>query len=210
MLLNTEQKIADDSTLAQTTFHFDLDEYWDADEIKLHLDRGGHKPSPEEGLLAPFYQDASQRLVAVELEEYNSLFVMKTEVLLGLARERGGTGLEWEQWKAHAVKVQQHGERYADPWVSGPRLFCVCWPKQFGGEMWLDMYDFSVRASARHMKTVTDRDERFPRVMQPSVPKHHLPRHTLCSGAGHDGIVILMVNTSRSQNLTQILCTGGR
>ena len=189
--------------MTQTTLHFDRREHWNL-EAYLHLDQGGHKPSPQEDLLAPFYQDASQRVLAIELHDLNSVFVMKTEVLLQLARERGDTDLEWEEWKAHAVEVQPGGG-YVGFWVSSPRLFRISWPKRWDEEMLLDVYDFSARASAQYMETVTDRNWGFSQVMQPSIQKHHLPRDVSARlGVGHGGIVFLTVNTPRSQNLTNV------
>ena len=193
----------DGQTQAQTTFHFDPDGHLDVDNICLHLDRGGNKSSPEESLLAPFYQDASQRIVTVELDQCDSIFVMKTEVLLELAREQGDANLEWEQRKAHAAEVQSSAMNFR---VSGPRLFCACWPEDQDARTRLDVYDFSARVSARHMKTATDKDGRFLRVMWPSVKKYHLlwDLSLRDSSAGHDSLAILTANIPYSQNLTKV------
>jgi len=190
--------------MTQTTFHFD---HLDVDAVRLQLDQGGYKPSPEEASLAPFYQDASQRVLAVEFYSYESAFVMKTEALLKLARERGGADLEWEQWNAHAVEVQTRGGIVL--WVSGPRVFYICRTGQANGETWMNVHDFSPRESARCVETVTNsRDGRFLRRVgwPPSVEKR-LPWHAPTiqfSDGGHDSIILLLVNDLRSPNLTKI------
>jgi len=205
VLFNTEPTPID-PTLAQTTFHFDPREHSDVNEIRLQLDQGGYKPSPEEASLAPFYQDASQRVLAVEFYMNESAFVMKAEALLKLARERGGADLEWKQWNAHAVEVQTRGGIVL--WVSGPRVFYICRTGQANGETWMNVHDFSPREFARCVETITNsRDWRLlPRVgWPPGVEKHHLRASAIrFSDSGHDSIVLLLVNVLRSPNLTEI------
>jgi len=175
--------------------------------ILLHLNQGGYKPSSEEALLAPFYQDASQRLLAVQFYPYRFSFVVKAETLLKLAREQSGANLAWEEWNAHAVKIQTRGSM--DLRVSGPRVFYICCTRGEGGGTWMNVHDFSPREFARCVEPVTDgRDGKFPRVgWQPSVEKHRLPWHAPAiefMDGGHDSIVVLMVKVSRSLNLTKI------
>ena len=95
MLLNTEQATTGDSKLTQTTFHFEPR----AGTPEILIDKGEQKASPEEDLLAPFYQDPSQRMLAMKVYKHShtSIFVVKTGVLLGLARKWGGADLEWER-----------------------------------------------------------------------------------------------------------------
>jgi len=207
VLFNTEQTPIDHPTLVQTTFHFDPREHFDVDGIRLQLDQGGYEPSPEEASLAPFYQDASQRVLVVEFYSYESAFVMKVEALLELAREQGGADLEWEQWNAHVVEIQTRGGIVL--WVSGPRVFCICRTEQANEETWMNVHDFSPREFARCVETVTNsRDGMFLRRVgwPPSVEKHHLPWHAPTiqfSDGGHDSIVLLLVNLPRSPNLTK-------
>lgn len=204
VLLNTEQTTTDSATPVQTTFHFDPQEHIDLEVMHLHLDLGAYKPSPEEDLLAPFYPDASERVLAVELYEYDFIFVMKTEVLLRLAQERGGADLQWGQWKTHAVRVQPGGRPAL--WVSGPRLFCTYWAGLGGGKTWMDVYDFSVQASARDAGIRVGGDGRVQGDVQwPSVQRC-LPwggSAVHFSNGGHDSIAFLMVNNPRFPNLTQ-------
>lgn len=191
--------------LTRTLFHFDPWEHMGLKEVCLHMEMGGHEPSPEESLLAPFFPDTSQRILAVEIRKRRTFFVMKTEVLLGLAQEWGGVALEWEQWKAHSIEVQQPRDLAVVSCVSGPRLFFT--PT---AQTWVDVYDFSPQASARHLETTTNRRGMVQRCMRPSIRKRHLPWparrpatvHFI--NGGHDSIVFLMVNVPYFQNLTRI------
>ena len=167
VLLNTDQTMTDDPTLAQTTFHFDPD-HSGANVVQLNLDEGGHEPSLEESSFAPFYQAASQRMLAIDLRRCNLVFVVKIDALLRLAEEWGGTDLQWGQWKVHTVEVQLGDRPGVAVWISGPRLFCTY---RTDG-IWQEVYDFSPRASARRMETTTDRDGVVRQlVRQPNMQK---------------------------------------
>ena len=201
MLTNTEQTTVDGSTLTQTTFHFDGRKHLDPGEEIIHIEQGGHKPSPEESLLAPFFPDPSQRILAVELHNRGSVFVIKTEVLLKLAQEWGGGVLEWEQWRTHGIEVRP-GD-VSNIWISGPRLFCMTGPERSQ----MDVYDFSPQASARHLKTTIDKDGMVQRIMLPSIRKLQLPWDIQdpwvhSASCGHDSIVFLMVNALHFPNLS--------
>ena len=207
MLFNTEQTPIDHPRLAQTTFHFDPREHFDVDAIRLQLDQGGYEPSPEEASLAPFYQDASQRVLVVEFYSYESAFVIKAEALLKLAREQEGASLEWEQWNAHVVEIQTRDGIVL--WVSGPRVFCICRTGEANEETWMNVHDFSPREFARCVETVTNSGDGMSLHWvgwPPSVEKHRLPWHAPAiqfSDGGHDSIVLLLVNLPRSSNLTK-------
>jgi len=204
--IDTEQTPIDPN-MAQTTFNLDLREGSDVDKILLQFDQGGHKPSSEEALFAPFYQDASQRVIAVQFDPYEYAFVMRAEALLKLAREQRGANLAWEEWNAHAIEIPVRGIMVG--WVSGPRVFYLGCTEGENGETWMDVQDFSPREFAKCMEPVTDsRDGRFPRAgLPPNVEKHHMPWKAPAiqfSEGSHDSIVVLMVNVSRSRNLTKI------
>ena len=191
MLLNTERTTTDGQTLAGTTFHLDPHWNWSLVKIRLYLEQGGHKPSPDD-LLAPFYQDASQRILAVGFNGHNSVFVTKIGALLELARERGGTHFEWEQWKAHVAEIQP--ECYTDLWISGPRIFYISIIKMDTMDVAIGVYDFSAYISAWGIKEVTGEDGRVLRVMLQSSPMYDLPwnGYAIClSGGGHDSIVLM-------------------
>ena len=161
--------------------------------MRLHFNRGGYEPSTEEDLLAPFFQDPSQQMVAFELYGHscNSVFVMKIDVLLKLARECRGGDLKLEQFRAHMVEVLPR-DPHADLWVSGPRLFCTRRSRD-GRKVRMDMYDFSARASAPYTGT-----DGSGRTMRPCIEGPYLPQDaytTHFSDAGHDTIAHLMVRT---------------
>ena len=157
----------------------------------LHLDEGGHEPSLEESLLAPFYQAASHRVLAIELRSHNYTFVVKTETLLRLAQERRGTSLSWGQWKAHTVEL---GDSRPD-WVSGTQLFSTRIVTQ-NKDTWLEVYDFSPRASETCV--MTDRGGIIRQVVRPCMREHYLPWNSsriYFSNGSYDSIAVIMVNT---------------
>ena len=202
VLLNTEQATTDDTKSPRTVFHFDPEHRY----VEMMFDQGGHRPSPEEDLLAPFYQDASQRILAMKVygNHHTSIFIMKVEVLLKLAREWGGTDLEWERWRTHIVEVLPGGK--SDPWISGSRLLCLCWIGQHDRRAWLDVYDFSPRASAQYTETTTDNDGKFVRRMRLSVEGRRLPWDALevhFSNGGHDSIAHFMVKGPLSPGIAK-------
>ena len=177
----------------RTVFHFYIPKYSPTWAMRLHFNRGGYKPSPEEDFLAPFYQDSSQQIVAVELhgDSYKSIFVVKIDVLFKLARDRRGADLRWEQLRAHMVEVLPRVHR-ADLCVSGSRLFRIH-PTRDNRIMRMDVYDFSARTSTLYMGT-----DRRGRTMRPSIEGRHLPRDADMihfSGGGHDSIAHLTVRT---------------
>ena len=197
VLLNTEPTGGGTAPI-QTTFHFDPREHPHLEVAYLCVEPGGHEPSPEEGLFAPFYPDASQRVLAVHLRGCESILVLKTEELLRLARERGGAALEWEQWRVRGIEVWPRDADVVDLWVSGPRLFFIARDTFGADEIWMDVYDFSAQASTRNLETTTDWDGTVQRCMSPSIRKYHLPWNAPVvhfANGGHDGIVLIMVNT---------------
>ena len=188
VLLNTERATTDDPGPTRTVFHFDPREH---QFVGVMYDRGGYKPSPEEVLLAPFYQDTSQRIFAMKVykDSHSSIFVMRIEVLLKLAREWGGTDLEWEQWRIYMVEVLPGGK--SGPWISGSRLLCKCWIGRSYRGAWVNVYDFSPRASARYVETATEDDGKVVWRMRPSVEGRRPPWGALkvhFSGVGHDSV----------------------
>ena len=173
------------------------------DTIVLNLDQGGYKSPSEETSFTPFYQNASQWVLAVQFYPHESGFVMKAKALLKLAREQRGANLVWEEWNAHAVEIQTRGCIIL--WVSSPRVFYICCTERGDG---MNVYDFSPRRFVKCVEPVTNsRYGRFPRVGWPPSAEHCLPWHTPVtqfSDGGHDSIVLLMANVSRSPNPTEI------
>ena len=182
----------DDLKLAQTTFWLDSHRGQDVENFSLHPNPDGHEPTPKEDSLAPFYQDPSQRILALEFGQDGSVFVMKTEVLLELAREHGGTELGWGQWRAHVIEIVHVNKIFL--WVSGPRLFCI---RPEDDDARVDVYDFSPRASARYIQEVAYIDGGIMRKMEPNSELPKLPWYLdeiHYANGGHDGIVFLEVS----------------
>ena len=159
--------------------------------IRLSLDQGGHRPSPEEDLYAPFYPDPSQRVLVLVLPKRTACFVVRTEVLLKLTREWGGANLEWEQWRTHTEYIQYRS--ILTPWVSGPRVLSLS-PESF-----LRDDDALVHVSSYITRTPRNRHAE-PKYL-PIRSKLYLPSSwdgciVRFFWGGHDSLAFLMVNTS--------------
>jgi len=181
----------------QTTFGLDPLKYPGFGAASLHLESGGYEPSYDKVSFAPFYPDASQRVLAIDFCGCETICVVKTEVLLKLAQEQGVTDIEWGQWKAHAFDVRPG--YLVVRWVSGHRLFCVS-PSGSGGEATrIEVYDFSARASGRE-SVITDRGRR----VWSSAQGYPSWDASVKSGEGTcDTMALLKVNVLRSPDLTQ-------
>ena len=166
---------------------------------RLVSHQGGYKPSREDELFAPFYPDPSQRVFVVETSGDTCFLIIKTEVLLRLAQERGGENLRWEEWGVYATRVSRD-QHVTSLWVSGPRLFCVY--SAGSEEAMMDVYDFSARASARYAKMVEGGSAaRY----EPSITQI-LPWRIngIANSYGcHDSITFTMVKFPRSLNPTR-------
>jgi len=151
--LNTEQTKKDGEELTQTTFYSRPFKYRNLLRSRIFTDLGGHEPSCEDDLFAPFYPDPSQRILAFWSQISDHFLVIKVETLLRLAREWEGEDLRSGEWQAHATWVRCTG--YASiVWVSGPRL-CFVGLTECGGTS-IDVYDFSTGASAGCTETAED------------------------------------------------------
>ena len=193
---NTKQKKVAGEELAQTTFYLDPSEEDPWGRVDLVSDLGGHVPSHEDGLFAPFYLDPSQRVLGVEF--LGSVIVTKTETLLKLARDREGDCLQWREWQSHVTRIEREG--YLNKiWVSGPRL-CYAEVTE-SGETSMDVYDFGARASAVCVESIKDGvAQRFT----PSVTQI-LPwgiDQIINSYGCHDSMTFVLVKTSCFSNLT--------
>lgn len=151
--MNTKQTTTDGGELAQTTFCFDPSKPEGLASPDLISDLGVYGPSGGDDLFVPFYPDASQRVLVVAVMGFPGFLVIKTEALLRLARERKGKDLQWGEWQAYTTRVSRDHEAIS-LWVSGPLVFCVAPARRV--QISIEVYDFSVRASARHVKMVED------------------------------------------------------
>ena len=160
------------------------------------FDTGGHKPSPQEMLAAPFYPDPSQRILALSTELQWGFYVMKVETLLRLVRERAGEDIQWEEWKSYMIETvpqrQPHTAYHRGSWVSGFRLFSTFVALCDRGCN-LCVHDFSPHASTKFLHKLDDGRT----VMRPSVESVLLPWNGICIRSlsfGHDSIVAELVS----------------
>ena len=143
IVLNTKQEVTNGGELVQTAFNLGVDEHLDHDYDlpQLISDTNGPLPSREDDLSAPFYPDASQRVLVVGFSAGADFLAVRVEALLRLAREREGDSLNWEEWEAHAG-WETHTIEGCNFWVSGSRLYCVTCVE---AEPFFDVYDFSAK-----------------------------------------------------------------
>jgi hypothetical protein len=193
--LSTKTATTSEEGLAQTTFYFDPSEYREFLRKDLVSDPGGYEPSREDDMFAPFYTDASQRLLVIGRMDSLGPLVMKTEVLLRLARERKGEDLRWGEWKANATRVScDRGVHQL--WVCGPRVLCVYWNDS--GQTLMDMHDFSAQASPKYTKSAEDgMAERFKPNITQTLPWEMAD--IIVSYGSHDSITFVLVKTPATQ-----------
>ena len=206
VFLDTNQTTIDGGELAKTFFRLDPYQHVRL-EPSFVSDLGGHGPSCEDDRFAPFYPDPSHRLLVIEFMGIGCLFVMKTEALLRLAREREGEELHWGEWKAHVTRISTDVDT-RKLWVSGPRLCFVYLADS--GETLVDVYDFSAQTSARHTEAG---DDGVVERVAPSMTHtlHFRVEETLSPYGCHDSIAFFMVKASRSldrpdRKLIEVLC----
>jgi hypothetical protein len=120
----------------------------------LFIEPCGHIPSPGEFTTAPFYPDRSQRMLAVYFD-LATCYAINTELLLKLARERGGQHVGWDEWGARTIEVRGGGINFTRPmWVSGCRLFyTVSGAAHDNGPTYLQVHDFSHVGCGKHLRT---------------------------------------------------------
>ena len=155
-------------------------------------DLGGDVHSREDELFAPFYPDPSQRVLAVAF--FDSISVVRTEILLRLARERKGEHLQWREWRTHVTCIEWNGHT-GRLWVSGPRLYCVELARSAG--MSMEVYDFGARASAERTGSV---EGGVGRRFTPSITQT-LPLEIcgiILSYGCHDSLSFILVKTPHS------------
>jgi hypothetical protein len=195
VFLNTKGTTRDGGEPLRTTFCFDPSNSEDLEIVGLVSDLGGHEPSNADELFAPFYPDASQRLLAVECLFYGYLLVAKAETFLRLVQEREGENLPWGEWKDIMTWVPCMD---SDLWVSGPRLCHVGWTDS--GRLWLGTYDFSAQASARRTETVEGGEVRRFATGVPQTLPWWISDIVVSCGC-HDSLTFILVKTPRFSDL---------
>jgi len=140
----------------------------------------GNSPSLDELIATPFYQDRSQRTLAVYFVQHGACYVINTELLFGLAREWDGRNVGWDDRGAHTIGVHFGAQGvFSQAWVSGCRLFCTI-SKGVDGEgrepFYLQIYGLSHPGRAKHLRTVGRANEGGGRrQVSPSVDGYKLP-----------------------------------
>jgi len=130
----------------QTSFH--LPYFFGG--LSFVLERGAHKPSPAESL-APFHQDPTQRIVALDIQYPPSHLVFRVGALLELLKDHEGTGIGWDEWKHHMVvpSIDLGNKIIQEVRVSGCRLFSLSSPG-YRSSFRMEMYDFSMEGRTKH------------------------------------------------------------
>ena len=177
----------------------------------------GHVLSPVELMIAPFYPDPSQRILALSYRVHGKCHVINVELLLELAKEREGQHVMWEEWIAHTIEVQL-GDLLGHTWVSGCRLYCTMSSFVGGGdgvESHLRIYDFSHAGRSKHLRTLdAPGGGRGTREISPSLDGYKLPWNPdslVAPVGGHDSIVFYPVSIRASPSTgsqLELLCEG--
>ena len=206
-IFDTEQGTIDNPI--QTTFYFSPDR-GATPYFRLSTESCGHIPSPDELTTAPFYSDPSQRILTFYPGELGGCYVVYTELLLKLARERKGQNVGWKEWAPRTFWIPVGEDRLELIRVSWCRLFFVETGNEdnvvlygdynrprFDGPAHLRMYDFSHTGRVRHLHVADEtRAGVGPRRISPSLV-WVLPWN--CSNVwdvtiGHDNIVFCIVS----------------
>jgi hypothetical protein len=194
-IFDTKQATITEPT--RTSFFFPT-AYMNAPTLSLSSEPCGHIPSPDELMTAPFYSDPSQRILSLYFGQYDACFAVNAELLLGLAREREGQDVGWEEWGAHTIEIGGLN-RLAHIWVSGCRLFCILSDDVYGEDLLrLQIYDFSHAGRAKHLRTLDSVSEGGgTRWISPSLHGYGLPWGVLDLWdvtVGHDSIFFCVVS----------------
>ena len=144
VLIDTEEGVG--GTHRQTRFHLAA-RFANFGRLSFVLEEGAHKPSAAESL-APFHQDPSQRIVALNVGYAPYPLVLQVGALLEL-KNRGEADIEWDEWKSHVAfpHFRSDHEDTSETWVSGCRLFSLC-SVEYLAKTQLDMHDFNMRGDS--------------------------------------------------------------
>ena len=175
---------------------------------RLSSEPCGHISSLDELNASPFYPDSSQRIVALSPSHINTRYVIKTELLLELARRWTNRDIEWDEWRTHMIEVAVGDHERM--WITGCRLFFITpGDAQSPGKAYLQMYDFSHRGRAKSLNTPAAGENGGVRRMSQCSAKRELPWDALdicCSTVGHDSIAFCVVSIDSSIFCSQLNC----
>jgi len=151
-------------------------------------------------MIAPFYPDPSQRILALCYGPHGRCFVINVELFLELAREREGQYVKWEEWVTHTIEIQVEGDSFPGHiWVSGSQLYCtMCRLEGVDLSSSLRIYDFSHAGRSKHLRTLDRPNKsRGTREISPSLENYKLPWNPddrVIPVKGHDSIVFSIVS----------------
>ena len=169
------------------------------EDLGLLVERGVHRPSPAE-TLAPFYQDPTQRIIALDLKPTQAYCpIIQVAALLDLLESNEGYVIRWYEWKS-CVVIPSIDHKIVHAWVSGCRLFCAT-STGYGEVPQMEVFDFSMRGRAKYLgervnrslggiryssstgvKTpIPDRDTLSVHNCLESTVFHHVSVRTFCS-----------------------------
>ena len=185
----------------ETSFSFSLD-YLKPRNLWLSIEPYGYIPSLDELMIAPFYPDRSQRILAVHFVQRGPCYTINTELLLELAREREGQDVEWDEWGIYTIEVRGGGlGDLSQIRVSGCRLFCIApdgADNDDSSHLWI--YDFSHVGRAKYLCTPDRASEGGgTRQISPSLDGYKLPWNSIdpcdaISTRGHDNTTFCIVS----------------
>ena len=185
---------------AETSFSFSSD-HLEAQDPCLLIEPWGYIPSPDELMTAPFFPDRSQRILAIHFGQCDTCYAINTELLLKLAREREGQGIEWDEWGAHTIEAHGGGlDALSQIRISGCLLFCTGPNSVDNDSCRLWIYDFSHVGRAKYLCTPDGASEGGgTRRISPRLDGYELHwnstnfRHAI-STSGHDNIIFGIVS----------------
>ena len=199
LLMDTEKDVGG-GTPVQTSFC--LPHCFNSDKSpSILLERGAHRPSSA-GYLTPFYQDSTQRIAVLDTFHPFPYLVFPVEALLKLARDHEGCEVEWEGWKKHVVFPYVKFD-FADAWVSGCRLFLF----KSHRNTKMEVYDFSMRGHARHLREETHSKLGVVKRLQPTRVKLCPPwrrEYVFDMYGGYDSILFFQVSALRLSLITRL------
>ena len=202
VLIDTEKGVG--GTPRHTRFHLSP-RFAGLGRLSLVLEQGAHKPSAAESL-APFHQDPSQRIVALDLQCAPYPLVLQVGALLEL-KNRGEADIEWDEWKSLVAfpHFQSDHENTSETWVSGCRLFSLCSVNYLVG-LHLDMHDFNMRGDSGCLYEEDEELYGDLKTLGHTEGREEVPRdETIGSRCGNGSIIFFTVSDNIPFFLGQIL-----
>ena len=183
VLVDTEKSVG--RSPVQTFFQLPT-HFTDSRSPYLQLEEGVHEPSPAESL-APFHQDPSQRIVALDSRSSPYYLVIRVGALLGFLGSHEGSKIGWDEWKSHVVIPATNPGQWGNlcTWVSGCRFFSLCLT-----DFRVEVYDFSMRGRASYRIERVNEDFAGVRCLSSTGVRARVQLgHVLSIHSGHGSVV---------------------